>query len=167
MVFIREIIAVPWPGLHAMGRIALPWFSRVGPDMNRPSLARISSRGFAYGVSNHPISRCPRSPDVPIPPRLRASAVKIGFLVSAITLPLSSPCSSSSRSTPPVGSCRPGAQSVWNPSHSLTVRFTDRTALALGISPGFTINAEYYREQGLGDPKVFKRWPEISSEQLP
>ena len=52
-------------------------------------------------------------------------------------------------------------------SHSLTLRFTDRTALALAISPGFTINAEYYKEQGLGDPKVLKRWPEISSEQLP
>src|SRR5882724_1356260 len=29
-------------------------------------------------------------------------------------------------------------------SHSITVRFTDRTALNLAISPGFTINAEYY-----------------------
>jgi hypothetical protein len=52
-------------------------------------------------------------------------------------------------------------------SHSLTVRFQDQTALALSISPGFSINAEYYKNQGLGDPKVLKRWPEISSEQLP
>ena len=51
-------------------------------------------------------------------------------------------------------------------SHSLTLRFTDRTPLALGISPGFTINAEYYKDQGLGDPRVLKRWPEINSEQL-
>jgi hypothetical protein len=52
-------------------------------------------------------------------------------------------------------------------SHSLTIRFQDQTALNLAISPGFTLNAEYYKNQGLGDPKVLKRWPEISSEQLP
>ena len=52
-------------------------------------------------------------------------------------------------------------------SHSLTIRFQDQTALNLAISPGFTINAEYYKNQGLADPRVLKRWPEISSEQLP
>jgi hypothetical protein len=52
-------------------------------------------------------------------------------------------------------------------SHSLTIRFQDRTALNLDISPGFTINAEYYKSEGLGDPRVLKRWPEIRSEQLP
>ena len=52
-------------------------------------------------------------------------------------------------------------------SHSLTIRFQDRTALNMAISPGFTINAEYYKDQGLADPRVLKRWPEISSEQLP
>jgi hypothetical protein len=52
-------------------------------------------------------------------------------------------------------------------SHSLTIRFTDKTRLALGISPGFTINAELYRLEGLGDPTVLKRWPEMRSEQLP
>jgi hypothetical protein len=51
-------------------------------------------------------------------------------------------------------------------SHSLTIRFQDQTALQLSISPGFTINAEYYKSEGLGDPKVLKRWPEINSEQL-
>jgi hypothetical protein len=52
-------------------------------------------------------------------------------------------------------------------SHSLTIRFQDQTALNMAISPGFTINAEYYKLQGLADPRVLKRWPEISSEQLP
>jgi hypothetical protein len=52
-------------------------------------------------------------------------------------------------------------------SHSLTVYFQDRTALNLHISPGFTVNAEYYKSQGLADPRVLKRWPEIKSEQLP
>ncbi len=52
-------------------------------------------------------------------------------------------------------------------SHSLTIRFQDRTNLHLLISPGFTINAEYYRNQGLDDPRILKRWPEIRSEQPP
>ena len=52
-------------------------------------------------------------------------------------------------------------------SHSLTIRFKDQTALNMAISPGFTINAEYYKRQGLADPRVLKRWPQISSEQLP
>jgi hypothetical protein len=52
-------------------------------------------------------------------------------------------------------------------SHSLTLRFTDKTRLALALSPGFTINAELYKIEGLGDPTVLKRWPEICSEQLP
>jgi hypothetical protein len=52
-------------------------------------------------------------------------------------------------------------------SHSLTIRFQDKTALNMAISPGFTINAEYYKLQGLADPRVLKRWPAISSEQLP
>jgi hypothetical protein len=52
-------------------------------------------------------------------------------------------------------------------SHSLTIRFQDRTDLHLAISPGFTINAEYSKNQGLADPRVLKRWPEIRSEQLP
>jgi hypothetical protein len=51
-------------------------------------------------------------------------------------------------------------------SHSLTIRFQDQTALQLSIAPGFTMNAEYYKSEGLGDPKVLKRWPEIRSEQL-
>ena len=51
-------------------------------------------------------------------------------------------------------------------SHSLAIRFQDRTNLHLLISPGFTINAEYYRNQGLGDPRILKRWPEIRSELL-
>ncbi len=49
-------------------------------------------------------------------------------------------------------------------SHAFTIRFQDRTALHLGISPGFTISAEYYRNRGLYDPLVLKRWPEIKSE---
>jgi hypothetical protein len=49
-------------------------------------------------------------------------------------------------------------------SHSLTIRFKDQTALYLLISPGFTINAKYYKNQGLADPRVLKRWPEIRSE---
>jgi hypothetical protein len=52
-------------------------------------------------------------------------------------------------------------------SHSLTIRFQDQTALNMAISPGFTISAEYYKRQGLADPRVLKRWPQISSEQLP
>jgi hypothetical protein len=52
-------------------------------------------------------------------------------------------------------------------SNALTIRFTDGTTLNLAISPGFTINAEYYKTQGLGDPRVLKRWPEIRSEDLP
>ncbi len=51
-------------------------------------------------------------------------------------------------------------------SHSLTLYFQDRTALNLLISPGFTVNAEYYKSQGLADPRVLKRWPEIRSETL-
>ena len=51
-------------------------------------------------------------------------------------------------------------------SHAFTIRFQDRTALHFGISPGFTISAEYYKNQGLYDPLVLKRWPEIKSEQL-
>jgi hypothetical protein len=49
-------------------------------------------------------------------------------------------------------------------SHSLTIRFTDKTRLGLAIAPGFTIKAEYYKLEGLGDPQVIKRWPEIRSE---
>ncbi|MBZ5504189.1 MAG: hypothetical protein LAO78_01765 [Acidobacteriia bacterium] len=49
-------------------------------------------------------------------------------------------------------------------SHSLNIRFTDKTRLALAISPGFTIKAQYYKVEGLGDPQVLKRWPEIKSE---
>src|SRR5882724_4248894 len=49
-------------------------------------------------------------------------------------------------------------------SHALTIRFQDRTILHLGISPGFTINAEYCKNQGLYNPRVLKRWPEIRSE---
>ena len=49
-------------------------------------------------------------------------------------------------------------------SHSLTIRFQDRTALNLAISLGFTIKAEHYKNQGLYDPLVLKRWPEIRSE---
>src|SRR5882724_4742156 len=51
-------------------------------------------------------------------------------------------------------------------SHSLTLYFQDRTALNLLISPGFTVNAEYYKSRGLADPRVLKRWPEIRSETL-
>ena len=49
-------------------------------------------------------------------------------------------------------------------SHSITVSFADKTVLHLGIAPGFTVNAEYYKRQGLEDPKVLKSWPEIRSE---
>jgi hypothetical protein len=49
-------------------------------------------------------------------------------------------------------------------SHSLDIRFRDHTTLHLMVSPGFTINAEYYKSEGLGDPKVLKRWPQIRSE---
>jgi hypothetical protein len=37
-------------------------------------------------------------------------------------------------------------------SHSLTVYFQDRTVWNLLISPGFTITAEYYKNQGLSGP---------------
>jgi hypothetical protein len=49
-------------------------------------------------------------------------------------------------------------------SHSLSLYFRDRTLLHLDIAPGFTVNAEYCRPRGLGDPAVLKRWPEIWSE---
>jgi hypothetical protein len=49
-------------------------------------------------------------------------------------------------------------------SHSLSLYFRDRTVLHLDIAPGFTVNAEYYRPGGLGDPEVLKRWPEICNE---
>src|SRR6266700_6750808 len=49
-------------------------------------------------------------------------------------------------------------------SHALTIRFQDKTALNLAISLGFTINAEHYKNQGLYDPLILKRWPEIKSE---
>jgi hypothetical protein len=49
-------------------------------------------------------------------------------------------------------------------SHSLSIRFTDKTRLALVIVPGFTVKAEHYKLQGLNDPKVLKRWPDIKCE---
>jgi len=49
-------------------------------------------------------------------------------------------------------------------SHSISVRFNDQTTLYLMISPGFTVNAEHYKNQGLKDPLVLKRWPAIKSE---
>jgi len=49
-------------------------------------------------------------------------------------------------------------------SHAFTIRFQDRTTLHLGIAPGFTISAEHYKNQGLYDPIVLKRWPAIKSE---
>jgi len=49
-------------------------------------------------------------------------------------------------------------------SHALTIRFQDKTALNLAISLGFTINAEHYKNQGIYDPLILKRWPEIKSE---
>jgi hypothetical protein len=49
-------------------------------------------------------------------------------------------------------------------SHAFTIRFQDRTALHLGIVPGFTVNAEHYKNQGLYDPLVLKHWPAIKSE---
>jgi len=49
-------------------------------------------------------------------------------------------------------------------SRAFIIRFQDRTALHLGISPGFTVHAEHYKNQGLYDPLVLKRWPAIKSE---
>jgi len=50
-------------------------------------------------------------------------------------------------------------------SHSITIRFQDKSALRLGIAPGFFLDTEYYRSKG-GEYQLLKRWPPIKSEMV-
>jgi hypothetical protein len=47
--------------------------------------------------------------------------------------------------------------------HSITVRFQDKTALALVIEPGFLLKADF-DDWKSGDARKVKSWPVIASE---